>query len=78
MSALGRTPDMSSPRDKSVYAQPAEYYGRMGKFSRFALVGGLVHQAITVPTHSLYVHARFSTISYAFPAHRARRYSVDA
>jgi hypothetical protein len=54
------------------------YYGRMGKFSRFALVGGLVHQAITVPTHSLYVHARFSTISYAFPAHRARLCSVDA
>src|SRR5450755_1564529 len=24
----------------------------MGKFSRFALAGGLVHQAITVPTHS--------------------------
>jgi hypothetical protein len=28
------------------------YYGCKGKFCRFTLAGGLVHQAITVSTHS--------------------------
>jgi hypothetical protein len=40
------------------------YYGRMGKFSRFALVGGLVHQAITVPTHYYYYYSSSSISAF--------------
>jgi len=43
-----RTQSKSSIAPKTA----AAYYGPKGKFCRFALAGGLVHQAITVSTHS--------------------------